>query len=185
MNKWNSSPRELATIVDIAHEIGVDSLRLSIPYDNYGRDFDTVRKYKAAVEVPLRIPYYELVELYLSESADEKPFVFWISPEAQDVDQMRYKQCLFGYFQITLGADGYTYRCSSAASPTMKFNRLGKVTDDLEKFKEQVWRNQSPKWDPAICVANNCRCNRCAVEINNAWRDVYSPEARKAVKIDG
>lgn len=179
MNEWNTSPEEIANIVSVAKQIGVDSLRFSIPYDNYNHDFDTVRKYKADVEVPLNVPYYELVEPYLSESSDVKPFIFWITPEAQDVDQMNYKQCLFGYFQITLGADGYVYRCSSAASPTLDYNRLGETTDDLERFKTMIMQNQSPYWDPQICFNRSGRCNRCAVEINNAWRDIYSKEREK------
>jgi len=180
-NKWNSSPKEVENIVKLAKEIGVDSLRFSIPYDNYNRDFDKVREYKKKVEVPMRIPYYNLVKPYLSENATDKPFIFWIAPEAQDIDQMNYKQCLFGYFQITLGADGYVYRCSSCAAPSMAFNRLGKVTDDMDKFMYQVKLNQSPKWNPAVCFLNNGRCNRCAVEINNAWRDQYGPDAKTSV----
>jgi len=179
MNEWNSSPEEIANIVRLSKEIGVDSLRFSIPYDNYNKPFDEVRKYKAAVEVPLRVPKYELIKPYLSKDNNEKPFIFWITPEAQDVDQMRYEYCLFGYFQITFGADGYVYRCSSAASPSMAFNRLGKITDDLDKFRDMVRRNQSPDWKPETCVKNNCRCNRCAVEINNAWRDVYKNGATR------
>ena len=52
MNKANSSPKEIAGIVKIMQDIGVDS-RFSVPYDQYGKDFKTVKVYRNKFEIPL------------------------------------------------------------------------------------------------------------------------------------
>ena len=42
LNRFNSSEREINCIIEIMQEIKVDSLRFSIPYDLYGKDFDRI-----------------------------------------------------------------------------------------------------------------------------------------------
>lgn len=174
LNKQNSSPEEIENIVSIAKELKLDSIRFSIPYDLYGRDFDVVRKYKQQVEIPGEQEYYKLIESYLvAQNAASKPFIFWVPPKFQDVDEMNYQQCVYSYFQITLAADGWVYKCSSTASPSFEFCRLGKITSDLKRFNEMVIQNHNPDWDPSICFNHGARCNRMAIELNNTWRDEY------------
>jgi len=171
-NEQNSSPEEIENIVSIGREIKLDSIRFSIPYDFYGHDFEKVRKYKQRVEIPGERKCYNLIKAYLSkQSFASKPFIFWISPKSQDVDEMNYQQCIYSYFQITLASDGWVYKCSSTASPSFKFCRLGKITSDLTKFNDMVMCNHNPNWRPSICFKHKARCNRMAVELNNAWRD--------------
>jgi len=174
LNKQNSSSEEIDNIISIGRELKLDSIRFSIPYDLYGRDFDRVRKYKQRVEVVKEPLYYKLLESYIeTQSFDSKPFIFWVPPKHQDVDEMNYQQCIYSYFQITLATDGWVYKCSSTASPSFKFCRLGKITSNLEKFNEMVVKNHNPKWKPSICFNHGARCNRMAIELNNTWRDSY------------
>jgi len=84
---------------------------------------------------------------------------------------MNFKQCIYSYYQITLGADGYIYKCSSTATPSFKMNRLGKITNDLEKFNEMILANQDPDFCPSGCFKVGARCNRMALEINNKWNE--------------
>lgn len=174
LNKQNSSPEEIANIISIAKELKLDSIRFSIPYDLYGRDFDRVRAYKQRVEVAKEPLYYKLIKSYLdAQSSDSKPFIFWIPPKYQDVDEMNYQQCVYSYFQITLAADGWVYKCSSTANPSFKFCRLGEITSDLDRFNVMVLQNHNPRWNPLICFNHGARCNRMAIELNNMWRDTY------------
>jgi len=168
MNNLNSEPDVIKKAVDIARDIGVDSLRFSIPYDNYGVDFDHVRGYKQHMELRYKDEYYSVVEPYLSKG-NEKPFIFWIPPECQDVDKLTYRQCIYSYYQITLGADGYVYRCSSTASPSFKACRLGKIPDSLDAFNAMIIANHNPNWKPQTCFSMGARCNRIAMEINEEW----------------
>jgi len=168
MNNLNSHPDTIANIVRIAQEIGVDSLRFSIPYDLYGKDFNAVREYKQTVEDANAGTYHKLVEPYLTADSS-RPAVFWVSPYHQDVDRLNFKQCIYSYYQITIGADGYVYRCSSTASPSFRFCRLGKMTDDLEEFNRQVMANHNPGWKPGTCFKSGARCNRIAIELNDMW----------------
>lgn len=167
LNSLNSSEGEIAGIVKLAESLKVDSLRFSIPYDHYGKSFDLVRKYKRDTEDRLRDRYFKRVEPYLNDRT--RPHVFWISPDSQDVDRMDFDQCIYSYFQITLAADGYVYRCSSTASPSFKFCRLGKITDDLESFKDMILANHNSDWKPETCFSHGARCNRLSLEINEEW----------------
>lgn len=171
MNQFNSSQEEVDSIVEFAKEIKVDSLRFSIPFAYYGQDFDVVRTYKWSVEQKLKHPYYERVEKHLSKSLDEYPFVFWMSPDLQDVDLFDFKECAYGYYQICMGADGYVYRCTTVSTPTFRGHRLGKLTDSLDDFNRMIIENQDPKFDANFCFNQGARCNRMGLEINRAWRE--------------
>lgn len=169
MNRFNSSEKEINRIIEIMQEIKVDSLRFSIPYDLYGKDFGRVRQYKQTVEVKQNKTYAKMLKPLMSKGLGERPYVFYLPPECQDVDRMNFRQCIYSYYQITLAADGYVYKCSSTASPTFKMNRLGKVTNDLNKFNAMVLANHNPSFDPSTCFKVGARCNRIALEINTTW----------------
>lgn len=168
LNKFNSSPKELEGIVKIAKDIGVDSIKFSIPYDLYGKDFSRVREYKRKIEIKKDKEYRERL-LPLLTSQEDKTHVFYLSPFTQDVDRMNFRQCIYGYFQISAGADGYWYKCSSTASPSFSFNRLQKITSSLDGFHKAILRSQSPDFNPSLCFNAGARCNRMALECNKEW----------------
>ena len=176
MTDDNSSEAEVSNAVRIADSIGVDSLRFSIPYHPYGADFAQVRDYKREVEDAQATQFYALVAPFLNEGGYGTE-VFWMGPETQDVNALNYKQCIYSYWQITLAADGYVYKCSCTASPSFEFCRLGEITDDVEAFKRMVMANHDPAWRPETCFAHGARCNRQAIELNNIWRERHA-EAR-------
>ena len=93
---------------------------------------------------------------------------------------MSYRQCIYSYFQITLAADGWVYRCSSTASPSFKFCRLGKITDNLEAFNRMVIANHNPNWKPETCFKAGARCNRQAIEVNTTWEEIQDAEANSS-----
>lgn len=165
----NDTIEEIKAIIDTMQDIGVDSLRFSIPYDNYGVDFDAVKKYRDGVETAFDKHYSKMLEPLLSESANEKPFIFYLPPYHQDVRRMEFSQCIYSYYQITLAADGFVYRCSSIGSPSFKKLRLGRITSDLQAFNDMVLANHDPDFKPSACFGMNGRCNRIALEINCEW----------------
>ena len=169
LNRFNSSEREINRIIEIMQEIKVDSLRFSIPYDLYGKDFDRVRRYKQAIEVKQNVIHTEMLKPLMSRELGERPYVFYLPPECQDVDRMNFRQCIYSYYQITLAADGFVYKCSSTASPSFKMNRLGKTTSDLEEFNRMVLANHNPNFNASTCFKVGARCNRIALEINTTW----------------
>ena len=169
MTKFNCSEEEIAGIVKIFKDIGVDSLRFSVPYDHYGKTFERVTKYKHHWEIPFGDQCEKTVTPHLSKSFAEKPYVFWHPPGFQDVEKMNFKECIYSYYQITFGADGYVYKCSSTASPTFTHARLGKVPGNLQEFDKMVLANHEKKFDAKSCFNVGARCNRIALEINGAW----------------
>jgi len=168
MNEQNSSPDEIKSIISIIRNTGIDSLRFSIPYDYYGNSLEKTKEYKRKVELKYGQKYHDLVSPYLSGN-NEKPYIYWMPPEYQDVDNMDYKVCIDGYYQICLGADGWFYRCTSAAASDFKACRLGKATDDLAEFENIIRKNQSRNWSPSTCFNLGVRCSRMALEINSRW----------------
>jgi len=171
LNEFNSSRKELDNIVQIAHDAHVDSVKFSIPYDLYGRNFSEVRKYKKTIEVIKNGEYRDRLDRLIT-SSDQQPHIFYLSPHTQDVDRLNFKQCIYGYFQISAGADGYWYRCSAVATPSFSHLRLGKITGDLEAWQDMVIRNQSPEFNPQSCFKVGARCNRMAIECNNEWEGI-------------
>lgn len=171
MNEMNSSQKEIDGIVKFARDTGVNSLRFSIPFAHYAQDFDTVRKYKANVEQKYKDPYRKKVEKHLSKNPDEKPFIFWMSPDLQDVDLFNFKQCAYGYYQICIAADGFYYKCTTVSTPSFSQFRLGKVSNDLEYFKDMIMINQDPDFDANTCFKVGARCNRMGIEICRGYRD--------------
>ena len=169
MNKLNSSKEEVASIVNIMKDIGVDSLRFSVPYMVYGRDFKQVEHYRNHTEIPFGDKCREIVGPHLSKDQGERPYIFWHGPGYQDVKKMVFSQCIYSYYQITYGADGYVYKCSSTASPSFPDNRLGKVTDDLAEFQKMVLMNHKEDFNAKTCFSKGARCNRIALEINDLW----------------
>lgn len=171
ISKDSESKEDIDVIVGLAKAIGVDSLRFSIPFDNYNKQFDAVRQYKAEREIPDNARYEAMLEPYLSKSQDEKPYIFYTQPEFTDIDRFNFGKCVYGYYQITFGADGYCYKCSTVATPTAKQCRLGKITADLEDFKKMIRTNQNEKWDcQMLCFDRGLRCNRMGMECNTTYQ---------------
>jgi len=154
-------------IVSVAKSLQVDSLRFSIPFGNYNQSFEEIRQYKETVETPGNELYETLLEPILSKSKDEKPYIFYTGPEYTDIDKYNFTKCFYDLYQITAGADGYYYKCSTVATPTGKQCRVGKVSPDLESFHKVLRRNRSLTWDcKKMCFDRGLRGNRMALEIN-------------------
>ena len=161
------------SIVNIAKENGVDSLRFSIPFANYNQCFDDVGKYRNNVETPRNIEYAEILKDFLSTSKNEVPYIFYTGPEFTDIDKFNFNKCIYGYYQITLGADGYIYKCSTTATPTAKHCRLGKITSNLDEFNNMIVQNANPNWDcQTMCFDKGLRCNRMGLEINKQYSEI-------------
>lgn len=158
-------------IVAIMKDIGVDSLRFSIPFGCYNQNFNKIREYKANRELPWGDKYAEMLSPYLSKTKYERPYIFYTGPEFTDIDLFTFNKCVYGYYQITYGADGYVYKCSTSATPTAKQCRIGKITSDLNEFNEMIKKNYNPNWDcQKNCFAKGVRCNRMGLEINLAYQ---------------
>jgi len=172
LNRWNMSVPEIENIVRIAREVRVDSLRFSVPYAIYGQDFQKVVRYRDSHELPTDFQARELLAPYVSRDATEAPYIFYFGPQHQDVGRMDFKQCIHGYYQLTVGADGYAYRCSSIAQPLFDWGRLGKAPETREELEVMIRRNQDPNFDCSICFEHGARCNRVALENNTHYRDL-------------
>jgi len=170
MNSFNSSQEEIDKIVKFARDAGVDSLRFSIPFASYAQDFKTVRGYKRNVEQRYSLLYLERIKKYLSKDKLEKPFIFWMSPHFQDIELFDFQQCVYGYYQICWGADGYIYRCTTVSAPNFKDLRLGKLTADFQSLKDMILANQTPSFNCNQCFSRGARCNRMGLEINRAYK---------------
>lgn len=171
LNKVNSSEKEIKEIIKLVKKIKVDSLRFSIPYDVYGKDFEAVKKYKKNVEVKQDKKLSKILEPLMSKKPEERPYIFYLPPKYQDVEKMCFKRCIYSYYQITLAADGYVYKCSSTATPSFKFNRLGKITSNLRVFEKMILANHNPNFKPSACFGSGARCNRMALELNQKWSE--------------
>lgn len=156
--------------VALAKIVGADSLRFSIPYAIYNQSFDNLIKYKNDVENPMHNKYYPMLEEFLSTSEDENPYIFYVDPKTTSVDQYYFDKCIYSYYQITLGADGYFYKCSAVAAPDAKDHRLGPITSDLDIFNNLVWGSYNKDFNcKETCFKQGLRCNRMAIECNQAF----------------
>lgn len=170
----SGSSEDFDSIVRIAKDIGLDSLRFSIPFACYNQSFDDVRKYKQTREEVMTDIYERKLARHLSQRQTEKPYIFYTGPEFTDIDKFDFRQCVYCYYQITYGADGYAYKCSTTATPTMSMCRLGRITDDLGEFHKLLIKNSDPKWNADACFRKGARCNRMGLEINLAFDAMHS-----------
>ncbi|GAI46845.1 unnamed protein product, partial [marine sediment metagenome] len=67
LNEVNSSEKEIKGIIEIMKDIKVNSLRFSIPYDLYGKDFSRVKEYRNNVEVKQNKEYMKMLESLISK----------------------------------------------------------------------------------------------------------------------
>jgi len=171
ISPYSDSPENFGVIVAIMKDIEVDSLRFSIPFGCYNQSFEEIRKYKRERETPMTEIYERELRPHLSESQDERPYIFYTGPEFTDIDKFNFDKCLYCYYQITYGADGYAYRCSTTATPTMNACRLGKITSDLDEFHQLLMKNMNPNWDANTCFSRGARCNRQGLEINRTYNE--------------
>ena len=175
LNDFNHSVKELANIKGLANYAGANTLRLAVPYALYGTSIEECREYKKDFELPFAEKVWPNVEQIESVSeGDPGTYVFGMKVTAQDVDRLWYNHCYYGYFQITIGADGYFYRCSSVAAPDFEALQIGKATSSLEEFKKIILRNQSESFDPhEPCFQHGATCNRVSLDINTIYDRRY------------
>jgi len=158
---------EFEFIASLAKMYKLDSLRFSVPYDFYARDFEDVQDYKNNRELEIAKNVEEWTKGLVSSDKSEKPYIFFNSPYWTDIDRFDFDFCQYGFFQITLSADGYIYPCSAVAAPTAKHLRKGIVSSDLKEFDRQCWEIQNNKVNfRTECKAHGLRGNRMALEIN-------------------
>lgn len=170
LNEWNSSEFEITSAITICQRLEVDSLRFSIPYTPYGTPYETCIRYKYDYEIPFSQKIEDRIRCYISTNLNKKPSILFLPPVFQDVEDCFMHHCFYGYFQLTVGADGYLYRCSSTASPTFVRHRLGKVPNNTAELLEMTGRNQDITFDPLIqCKPYGARCNRAAIEVNRVF----------------
>jgi radical SAM protein with 4Fe4S-binding SPASM domain len=165
------SENEILSIIAIAKDLKIDSLRFSIPYAPYNESFDKVRKYEEEKKVIEQgEKYNKILDNYFSIDEKEKPYIFYVDPYTTSVERCTSKFCIYGYFQITIGSDGYFYKCSAVAAPDAPQCRLGKFTSNLEEFKKIIMKNYNKDWDAKkMCFEKGLRCNRMALEINHFY----------------
>lgn len=165
LNHVNDSPAEVRHAIVLAKGIGVDSIRFSQPHPAYGLKKKTAdRQWRRIYRRDAK--YREMLEPLVSDDADERPFVFFAGPARPG----NFGQCAYGYYQIAISHDGGVYRCTCTADTRFSSMRLGKVTSDLESFRQYIKANQDPTFDPQECFSQGVYCCRAGVAVNEAWQ---------------
>ena len=85
---------------------------------------------------------------------------------------MDFDKCIHGYYQLTIGADGYAYKCSSIAQPLFDWGRLGRIPETREQLEAMILANQDESFNCDTCFRHGARCNRVALENNSHYRDL-------------
>ncbi len=180
LNQYNSTEQEIANVVRLMKEAQVDSLRFAVPYDPYGTPLKECLEYKFGHEVPFFRANFLKVKPFISKRQDDKPFIFVMPPETQDVEKIDFHHCFYGYFMINLGAVGLLYRCSAVAAPQYaSSHRLGPMTDDIDIFSGMIIGNQKKHFDPmSCCLPHGARCNRASININSMFSKEYFPAVK-------
>ena len=126
--------------------------------------------YKEEIEDIQHIKYSELLKNIVSKDDNEIPYIFYVSPDTTNVENYYFDKCIYGFFQITIGADGYLYKCSSTAAPNALNHRLGKVTSNMQEFVNAILQNYDETWNCKIeCFEKGLRCNRMGIEVNQEY----------------
>lgn len=168
LDDYNDSPDEIEAAIRIAKSANVDSIRFSVAAPPYGLARDKRSEAWKQVETKHKI-YQEMFAQYTS-GPDKKPHIFYADPYCYNPAECTFKQCVYGYYQIALGADGYVYPCVGLSSNRFSGLRLGTITDDVSEFQRMIVANQNPDFDPDSCYEAGAHCCRAAHFINWNWR---------------
>lgn len=175
VNKRNNSQEELAAAVGLAREYEVDYLRFSIPYSPYSTPARRRARYAENFENPVFEVSSPRIFPLLSQVPTERPYVFMLPLEAQRLQPFPKKTptevflqyCFYGYYVLTLGADGYFYRCPSTVYANSGRHRIGRMTTDIEELNTILLKNQNSDFSPQEqCFPHGDFCNRAGLEIN-------------------
>lgn len=174
LNEHNCDPERLRSFTQTMRDAGVSTLRFSVPYAPYGTSQEERSEYEETTGLVYYEKYAAAVASLLSQDPSEKPFVFLLDPEKQSIGQLTFTHCFYGYYMLTLGADGFFYRCCAVANPRFKSLRLGPLTDNLEEFYAMILKNQNKDFDPnKRCFNFGTMCTRAALEINAEFENQY------------
>ncbi len=172
LSKYDTDKTGLYNFLDKLNKFSdsISSLRFSVPYLYYGLDIKTVKKIQKQQIVPLYKKAEQLINEYINKHNPIGLKIFVLPPSTQDINKLKkIKYCLFGYYQITLGADGYFYQCNAVASEKYKHLRLGELNENisLKGINNIIKKNQDLIFNPQTsCFAFGCRCDRPGMEFN-------------------
>ena len=172
LNDQNIDRKDLFSCLDNLNKYSehIGSLRFSVPYPYYGLNWHIIEAIQEQQVDPLYEKADKLIKEYLSSNNQISSKIFLLPPSTQDINKIKnITHCLFGYYQTTLGADGFFYQCNSVTSDKYKNLRLGELDEDidLDKFMAIVARNQDLDFDPrTACFPFGCRCDRPGMEFN-------------------
>lgn len=168
-NSINLGEDEIKYVVDLAKRAKLDSVRMCIAFAPYQVQFFRVRKYRNW-ERKKEAEIMSWLKPFLSKQEGEKPYVFYRPVDLQDISLYEpIKHCYYGYFQVTFGADGIVYRCSTTT--TFPTHAVGRIIDlhNEQDFMGVIANNQDPDFDPKQqCFERGLRCNQMGLQVNLA-----------------
>jgi len=163
----------LGAFVHIMSGLDVDTVRFSIPYPPYMSSEATDRKHREFFEQPLYSKVWPYLMPLLSRGS-EKPFIFALPPETQNLSHTSFHHCFAGYAQITVGTHGKIGPCPSTANSSFPTLSLGDLTSSAEEFLLRIQANQNSEFDPKTdCFQLGGVCTRALLEVNQLFEDHY------------
>jgi MoaA/NifB/PqqE/SkfB family radical SAM enzyme len=159
----NNSDEEIRESIKICNEIGVETLRFSMP--------QTPRGYTLTEEEDIIIKEktkeIERIANIVSETKSENCVVSAVDPDKDfKIDKTRYLPCFARFVHPAIGFDGQLYHCSESSSPNFSSMSLGNLQKrgfwesyydyDLEKIKDAFSEMEK----------NACMCDRKLFIVN-------------------
>ena len=159
----NNSGKEIKESIKICDEIGIETLRFSMP--------QTPRGYTLADEEDIIIKEktkeIERISNIISETKSQNCVVNAVDPDKDfKIDKARYLPCFARFVHPAIGFDGQLYHCSESSSPNFSSMSLGNLEErgfwesyydyDLEKIKDAFSEMET----------NACVCDRKLFIVN-------------------
>ena len=159
----NNSDEEIKECIKICDEIGVETLRFSMPQTPRGY---TLTKEEDII-IKEKTKEIERISNIVSETKSENCVVSAVDPDKDfKIDKTRYLPCFARFVHPAIGFDGQLYHCSESSSPNFSSMSLGNLQNrgfwesyydyDLEKIKDAFSEMEK----------NACMCDRKLFIVN-------------------
>jgi MoaA/NifB/PqqE/SkfB family radical SAM enzyme len=159
----NNSNEEIKESIKICNEIGVETLRFSMPQTPRGYNLTD----EEDIIIKEKTKEIERISNIVSETKSENCVVTAVDPDKEyKIDKNRFLPCFARFVHPAIGFDGQLYHCSESSSPNFSSMSLGNLQNkgfwdsyynyDLDKIKEAFSEMEK----------NACMCDRKLFIVN-------------------
>ena len=173
VTKANNSREEIENSIKICNEIGIETLRFSMP--QIPRGYSLIEEENIIIQE--KTEEIDRISNIVKKAKSKNCTVTAVDPDkVYKIDKKRYLPCFARFVHPAIGFDGQLYHCSESSSPNFSSMSLGNLQE--KKFWECYYDYDLNKIKDAFLEMekNECMCDRKLFIVNKniTESDIFS-----------